>query len=135
MKLDKHDLQREVQFSFARSSGPGGQNVNKVNTKAILRWNPDETDLLGEDALQRLKKLAKKWINTDGFIVIDSQEHRTQSLNKEECLSKLITLISKALQKPKKRKKTRPTKSSVEKRLSEKKRKSEIKKNRQEKFR
>jgi ribosome-associated protein len=110
----------EFQWSFARSSGPGGQNVNKTNTLAILDWNIRESQSLTEEQ----KKLAlEKLINTltnSGHIQIRSQVHRSQDSNQDDCIKKLYALLQKAISRPKKRISTKPTRSSVRRRLSTK---------------
>lgn len=125
------DLSAEFVFQASRSSGPGGQNVNKVNSKIELRFNIQESNILTEDQKQiLLAKLSAK-ISLDGFLIVISQRDRSQLVNKEDAVSKLYGLIEKALQPVKRRKSTRPTRSSVEKRLAGKRIKADIKQNRQ----
>lgn len=120
----------EFRFSFARSPGPGGQNVNKVNSKAILRWSPAKCKSLPEAVRIRfIKKFANR-INQDNEFVISSHRFRDQGRNVADCLNKLRDLIIEVAEPPKQRKKTRPTAGSVRRRLTEKKRQSEIKKSR-----
>lgn len=120
----------EYHLSYSRSSGAGGQNINKVNTKATLHWNALQTTSLPEDVHQRfLKKYAKR-LNDEGVITLISQNHRTQHLNTAEVIKKLHEMIDSITEPPKIRKATRPTKSSVKKRLNEKKMHAEKKKNR-----
>jgi ribosome-associated protein len=124
------DLSGEFQFLTSRSSGPGGQNVNKVNSKVELRFNIQNSELLtGEQKEILLVKLASK-VTSEGILIVISQRNRSQLVNKEDSVKKLYTLISKALTPRKARKSTRPTKSSVEKRLQSKRIKSEIKQTR-----
>ncbi len=119
--LNIPDLSPEFVFQASRSGGPGGQNVNKVNTRVALRFYIAGSELLTSQQKELLlKKLANK-ITTDGILQIVSQKERSQSMNKEACISKLYALIEKAFTPQKKRKSTRPTKSSVEKRIQEKK--------------
>lgn len=118
----------ELEFGFSRSGGPGGQHVNKVNTKVTLKWDVANSQLLDEE--QRtllLKKLAKR-LTKEGVLVLTSQEGRSQLANKEDAIAKLDALLAKAFVKKKKRKPTKPTKASVEKRLEAKKKLSEKKK-------
>jgi ribosome-associated protein len=115
--------------SHSRSGGPGGQNVNKVNTKVTLKVPLSEMPLTEEELIRLKEKLASR-INSQNELVISSSGTRSQLHNLEEAGTKGAELILKALQKKKKRRKTRPTRGSVERRLSEKKRRSEIKKNR-----
>lgn len=118
----------EFEFDFVRSSGPGGQNVNKVNSKAVLHWNIVESPSLSEDARARLlSKLASK-INKEGQLVLSSDRYRDQTRNREDCLEKLKGLVSGALQRVKPRKKTRPSRSSQIKAKKRKRQHSEKKK-------
>ena len=103
---------RELEFSYARSSGPGGQNVNKVNSKAILRWNVLHSQNITEELRTRLlTRLAQK-LTTDGEIVITSDRFRDQIRNREDCIEKLRQCLVKAVVIPKQRKKTKPSRSS-----------------------
>jgi ribosome-associated protein len=125
------DLSSEFQFLTSRSSGPGGQNVNKVNSKVELRFDVQNSNLLSDDQKDiLLKKLATK-ITSEGILSVVSQRDRSQLANKEDAIEKLYLLIVKALKPVKPRKNTRPTKSSVERRLTTKRIKAEIKQNRQ----
>jgi len=125
------DLSSEFQFLTSRSSGPGGQNVNKVNSKVELRFDIPNSYLLTDEQKETLlKKLATK-ITSEGLLSVVSQRDRSQLANKEDAIEKLYLLISKALKPAIRRKKTKPTKTSVEKRLTGKRIKSEIKQNRQ----
>lgn len=124
------ELSTEFQFFTSRSSGPGGQNVNKVNSKVELRFDIQNSELLtGEQKEMLLLKLASK-VTAEGILIVVSQRDRSQLVNKEDSVKKLYALISKALTPQKARKSTRPTKSSVEKRLQSKRLKSEIKQTR-----
>lgn len=124
----------ELHLTYSRSGGAGGQNINKVNTKATLHWNARETTALPLDVKERfLKKFAKR-INDEGFITLVSQEHRTQNLNTSAVIKKLQDMIQSVALPPKKRVATKPTKSSVQKRLLAKKIHGEKKKGRQEKY-
>jgi len=125
------DLSSEFQFLTSRSSGPGGQNVNKVNSKVELRFDIQNSSLLSDEQKDiLLKKLATKIIS-EGILSVVSQRDRSQLSNKEDAIEKLYLLIAKALKPVKPRKNTRPTKGSVERRLTVKRMNAEIKKNRQ----
>jgi ribosome-associated protein len=125
------DLSAEFIFQASRSSGPGGQNVNKVNSKIELRFNIQNSSVLTENQKEiLLSKLSAK-ISTDGFLIVVSQRDRSQLVNKEDTIRKTYEMLAKALRPVKRRKSTRPTRSSVEKRLSGKRIKADIKQNRQ----
>jgi len=129
--LNIPDLLAEFMFQASRSSGPGGQNVNKVNSKIELRFNIENSSILTDDQKEvLLSKLSSK-ISSDGYLIVISQRDRSQLVNKEDAIRKLYELIEKALRPVKRRKSTRPTRSSIEKRLTEKRIKADIKQNRQ----
>lgn len=117
----------ELRFSFARSSGPGGQNVNKVNSKATLRWNPTTSPALPEDVRARFLTRYASRLTNEGEILITSQESRDQPKNIAICLEKLRAMIAGVLIAPKKRRPTKPTKGSKQRRLTAKKQRSEVK--------
>lgn len=117
----------EIEFTYARSSGPGGQNVNKVNSKAILRWSPAESGALSEDFRARLLLRLADRLTVEGDLVLSSDRFRDQGRNREDCLDKLRTLVIAACQVPKRRTKTRPTRSSQRKNREAKKRHSDKK--------
>jgi ribosome-associated protein len=132
-----------LRFAFARSSGPGGQNVNKLETKAELRVAIEELPLAGR-VKGRLRSVlgdrvvgAEQWVDEDGRtrwrggdIVLVAQEFRSQSQNKSACLEKLRELIVQAQAEPKVRRKTRPSRGSIERRLEGKRRRSDVKRKR-----
>ena len=122
---------RELTFSTSRSSGPGGQNVNKVNSKVILKWDVANSAILNEDQLMRILDKLNNRLTKEGVLILSSQDSRSQSVNKEEVIAKLEKLLRKVFTHQKKRKPTKPTKSSVRKRVTEKKRKGEKKQWRQ----
>ena len=122
--------ENELDFSFIRADGPGGQNVNKVATAVQLRFDVLHSNSLSEEVKSRLSKLAGKRMTQDGILIIEARRFRTQERNREDALTRFYALIEKALEKPKSRKKTKPTKTSQEERLKEKKRRGEIKRTR-----
>jgi ribosome-associated protein len=117
----------ELEFSFVRSSGPGGQNVNKVNSKAMLRWNVQDSPSITPEMRDRIMKKLANRINHEGEIVITGESFRDQIRNREDCLEKLKEMIAAAAFKPKPRKKTKPSRSSQRK-LKENKSKNSDKK-------
>ena len=122
----------ELQFAFVRSSGPGGQNVNKVATAVQLRFDVDHSSLPVE-VKERLRHLAGTRITSEGELLIEAKKYRTQEQNREDALIRLVELLQHAFIKPKARTRTKPTKASREKRLKEKKQRSEVKRLRQNK--
>jgi ribosome-associated protein len=118
----------ELRWQFARSGGPGGQNVNKVASKAVLRWNPAGSPDLPPDFRQRLLTIAGPWLTDEGEILITSQRFRERPRNIEDCLQKLRSLLLTASHRPKQRKKTKPTRGSKERRLEDKRLQSRRKK-------
>ena len=121
---------REFQFTFARSSGPGGQNVNKVNTKATLRWPVVRSTSLAEGVRERFLSRYARRITGDGDLVITSQRFRDQGRNVADCLEKLRAMLAEVAVAPRRRKKTKPTKAARERRLREKRQKADKKSSR-----
>lgn len=114
----------EFSFSFARSSGAGGQNINKVNSKVHLLWNPDLTDCCSVEVIERFKKKFSRLIHQDGSVQLTSQEHRSQKANMDACIEKLHEMINSVATPPKVRRPTKPKRSAVLKRLNSKKKDS-----------
>jgi ribosome-associated protein len=110
----------EIEFTFARSSGPGGQNVNKVNSKVTLRWMPASNTSLPQPVRDRFAARYRSRLTTAGEMLVTSQRYRDQGRNVDDCLEKLRLMIAEVAVAPVKRKKTRPTRGSVERRLDEK---------------
>ena len=117
----------ELRFHFARSGGPGGQNVNKVNSKAELRLRPEALQGLSGAALHRLKAAHGGKITVDGELLLVAEAERSQYANRQACLEKLRAIVTAAQKEPKVRRKTRPTKGSRERRLDSKKAHSRVK--------
>ncbi len=126
LKLDES----EVQLDFVRSSGPGGQNVNKVATAVQLRFDVRRSPSLELEVKDRLAKLAGSRMTEDGVLVLDARRFRTQEQNRVDAINRLVALIQKALAEPKIRRKTRPTVTSSAARVNEKKRRGVIKRTR-----
>ena len=128
--LEKDQILSELKFTATRSSGKGGQNVNKVSSKVELRFNIQESNILSDSEKERIFEKLKNRISMDAVLIITSDSERTQLANKKKTIEIFYELIEKALTIPKKRIKTKPTKASKEKRLLEKKMQSEKKKQR-----
>ncbi|MBM3998256.1 MAG: aminoacyl-tRNA hydrolase [Planctomycetes bacterium] len=107
-------------FTFTRSRGPGGQNVNKVHSRATLSWRPEPNDRLPSDVLERLQGLFPTRFTKDGVLKISSERFRDQGRNVADCLEKLRELLQQAAKRPKVRRKTRRSRASQERRLSDK---------------
>jgi ribosome-associated protein len=117
----------ELTIDFIRSSGPGGQNVNKVATAAQLRFDVFASPTLPEHVKPRLAALAGSRLTNDGVLIIDARRHRTQARNRQDALDRLAELIRQAAHVPRRRRKTRPTAGSRERRLDTKRRHGENK--------
>ena len=117
----------EIKLDFIRSSGPGGQNVNKVATAVQLRFDVFCSPSLPEDVRRRLVRIAGKRVSKEGVLLIDARRFRTQERNRQDAMERLVQWIRRAAEKPKKRIKTRPTSSSRERRLEGKRQRSDTK--------
>ena len=116
-----------VRIAFARSLGPGGQNVNKLATAVQLRFDVRHSTSLPDDVRARLERLAGRRLTGDGVLVITAQRHRAQERNREDALARLIELIRQATERPKPRRPTKPTFASKKRRLEAKSKRSEVK--------
>ncbi len=123
--------EEELSFTFVRSGGPGGQNVNKVATKAVLRWQVMASASLPEEVRQRFVARYRGRISAEGDLVLTSQRFRDARRNAADCREKLRAMLREAAVPPKRRRATRPTRGSVERRLAAKQRRSQVKRQRQ----
>jgi ribosome-associated protein len=128
------DFISELAFVMSRSSGPGGQNVNKVNTKVTVRWDVDHSSVLSGEEKEIIKRKLASRITKEGILMITAQDKRSQLQNKEEALSKLDHLLTKVFAPRKARKATKPGKAAKHKRLKEKKLHAEKKQWRQKRL-
>lgn len=120
----------EFHFTFARSGGPGGQNVNKVNSKAMLQWDVLRSPSIPDDIRQRFLAAYPRRLTKDGSVMIGSQRYRDQARNITDCLNRLRDLILSVVEAPMQRKATRPSRGAKQRRLTEKKARSERKQGR-----
>jgi ribosome-associated protein len=120
----------ELEFTYVRSSGPGGQNVNKVNTKAVMRWNVRDCTTIAPVVIARFLERYASRLTDEGVLVLTSDQTRSQSANAEDCVSKLIEMLRAVARPPKIRRPTRPTRGSVRARMKTKSRQAEKKKSR-----
>jgi ribosome-associated protein len=129
--LNSELLHSEIHFTTSRSSGPGGQNVNKVNSKVTLKFDVANSAILSQDEKDILTHKLHSRMTVDGVLLLTSQDKRSQLDNKESVIAKFNILLKKAFEKKKARKSTKPSKSAVQKRIKSKKVQSEKKKWRQ----
>jgi ribosome-associated protein len=124
----------EFEISYARSSGPGGQNVNKVNSKATLRWGLASSASLPDDVRQRFLARYHRRVTVEGDLVVTSQRYRDAHRNADDCLEKLRLMLLEVAQPPRRRRPTQPTRGSIRRRLEDKHRRSQKKGSRRESF-
>ncbi|SDQ79252.1 ribosome-associated protein [Chryseobacterium soldanellicola] len=128
------DFSKELSFKTSRSSGAGGQNVNKVETSVTVLWKVDESEFFNERQKTLIQEKLKNRINAEGFLFLTVSESRTQLMNKNKSIEKILEIVDKALIVPKTRIATKPSRAKKEKRLDTKKKISEKKENRRFKF-
>lgn len=130
MNLKERDFTKEIEIKASRSSGKGGQNVNKVSTKIELVFDVNSSEILNEEEKFLISHKLSNRISKEGKLILQSQESRSQLMNKEIVIKKLYEILESALKKEKPRKKTKPTKAKKEQRLQVKKEISQKKKSR-----
>jgi len=128
--MNKEALIQECDFKAVRSSGPGGQHVNKTSTKVMLHWSLKDSNVFSEEEKERLFKRLKSKLTSDDQLVLSYDQSRSQHKNKDEVFKNLVRLLENGLLKPKRRKRTKPTQASKKRRLDSKKRNAEKKANR-----
>lgn len=133
LEILKECIIKNIRVSFSRSSGPGGQNVNKLNTKVTVRLNIADLDVLSDEQKNQVQIKLKNRINEDGELVLHVQDERSQVKNRELAVMRMAQLILRSLKKKKQRIPTTPSAQAIEKRLSEKKKRGELKKQRNKK--
>jgi ribosome-associated protein len=127
-KLNLHPPFHEFEFEATRSSGAGGQHVNKTDSAVLLRWNPRESQSFSEEQIEVICRFLQRQLTGSGDLLIRASEERSQKQNKDLCVKKWVQLISKALTPNRPRIKTKPTRTSQKRRINEKKSRAETKK-------
>lgn len=133
-RKEMKDFSKELSFKTSRSSGAGGQNVNKVETAVTVLWKVNASEFFNEDEKILIQDKLKNRINADGFLFLTVSESRTQLMNKNKAIEKITEIVNKALIIPKKRTATKPSKAQKQKRLDSKKKLSDKKENRRFRF-
>jgi len=124
----------EVRYRTSKSSGPGGQHVNKTESRVELIWKPGDSQCLDDSQKESLKQFLGRRLTGQGELLLASEKYRSQRRNKEDVTERFLDLISQGIIPPKKRTPTRPTRSSRERRIKKKKIRGEIKRNRRDRF-
>jgi ribosome-associated protein len=119
--------ENEIEIQYVQASGPGGQNVNKVATAVQLRFDVAHSPSLPEDVRQRLLRLPDRRITAEGVLVLDARQYRTQERNRRDALDRFTELVRKATEKPKRRRRTRPSREAKRRRLETKRRRGQVK--------
>ena len=125
-----HQFEHELEEKFVTAGGLGGQNVNKVASAVQIRWNVRTSHAFNDEQKWMIRRALANRINDEGELVLFVQTHRSQARNRDEARERLVDLLEKALVKPKKRLKTKPSRGQKEKRLEGKSKRSEVKRNR-----
>ena len=120
----------EIRFDFIRSSGPGGQNVNKVSSAVQLRFDAAKSSALNDDIRRRLKRIAGRRMTSQGVLIIKAHRYRTQERNRQDAIDRMAALIRQAAEKPRQRRRTRPSAAVKQKRLAAKRHRAEVKRRR-----
>ncbi len=128
------DFSKELNFKTSRSSGAGGQNVNKVETSVTVLWKVEDSEFFNDDEKALIQHKLKNRINADGFLFLTVSESRTQLMNKTKAIEKILEIVNRSLIIPKKRVPTKPSKAQKQKRLDTKKKLSDKKENRRFRF-
>ncbi|WP_299182698.1 alternative ribosome rescue aminoacyl-tRNA hydrolase ArfB [uncultured Chryseobacterium sp.] len=128
------DFSKELNFKTSRSSGAGGQNVNKVETSVTALWKVEDSEFFNDDEKALIQHKLKNRINADGFLFLTVSENRTQLMNKTKAIEKILEIVNRSLIIPKKRVPTKPSKAQKQKRLDTKKKLSDKKENRRFRF-